>query len=74
MTADGSPLEPETGTQYELGAKASLLGGRLALNAALFHLKRGNVAVSDRDDPSALIAIGAQVAKGFELSARGAIG
>lgn len=69
VTADGSPLEPEAGTQYELGAKASLLGGRLALNAALFHLKRGNVAVSDRDDPSALIAIGAQVAKGFELSA-----
>ncbi|KGB54994.1 TonB-dependent outer membrane siderophore receptor [Sphingopyxis sp. LC81] len=69
VTADGSPLEPETGTQYELGAKASLLGGRLALNAALFHLKRGDVAVSDRDDPSALIAIGAQVAKGFELSA-----
>lgn len=69
VTADGSPLEPETGTQYELGAKASLLDGKLALNAALFHLKRGNVAVSDRDDPSALIAIGAQVAKGFELSA-----
>lgn len=69
VTADGSSLEPETGTQYELGAKASLLGGRLALNAALFHLKRGDVAVSDRDDPSALIAIGAQVARGFELSA-----
>jgi iron complex outermembrane receptor protein len=69
VTADGSSLDPETGTQYELGAKASLLEGRLALNAALFHLKRGDVAVSDRDDPSALIAIGAQVAKGFELSA-----
>lgn len=69
VTSDGSPLEPETGTQYEVGAKASLFGGRLALNAALFHLKRGDVAVSDRDDPSALIAIGAQAAKGFELSA-----
>jgi iron complex outermembrane recepter protein len=71
VTADGSPLKPETGTQYEVGAKALLLGGRLSLNAALFHLKRGNVAVSDRDSPSALIAIGAQVAKGFELSASG---
>jgi iron complex outermembrane recepter protein len=68
VTADGSPLEPETGTQYELGAKASLLAGKLVLDAALFHLKRGDVAVSDRDDPSALIAIGAQVAKGVELS------
>lgn len=69
LASAGAPLEPETGTQYEIGAKASLLGGRLTLNAALFHLERGNVAVSDRDDPSALIAIGAQVAKGFELSA-----
>lgn len=69
LTADGAPLDPETGTQYELGAKAVLLGGRLAFDAALFHLKRGDVAVSDRDDPSALIAIGEQVAKGFELAA-----
>lgn len=68
VTADGSPLKPETGTQYELGVKAALLKGRLMLDAALFHLKRGDVAVSDRDDPSALIAIGEQVAKGGELS------
>lgn len=67
-TASGSPLKPETGTQYEVGAKARLLDGRLSLNGALFHLERGNVAVSDRDSPSALIAIGKQVAKGFELS------
>lgn len=69
VTADGSPLEPETGTQYELGARSLLLDGRLELNAALFHLKRADVAVSDRDDPSALIGIGEQVARGFELSA-----
>ena len=69
VTANGSPLEPETGTQYELGARSVLLNGRLELNAALFHLKRADVAVSDRDDPSALIAIGEQVAKGFEFSA-----
>jgi iron complex outermembrane recepter protein len=69
VTAEGSPLEPETGTQYEVGAKALLFGETLVVDAALFHLKRGNVAVSDRDDPSALIAIGEQVAKGFEASA-----
>lgn len=68
-TASGAPLKPETGTQYEVGAKAALLDGRLSLDGALFHLKRGDVAVSDRVNPSALIAIGAQVAKGFELSA-----
>lgn len=69
VTSDGSPLEPETGTQYELGVKAMLADGRVRLEAALFQLTRSNVAVSDRDDPSALIAIGAQRSKGFELSA-----
>jgi iron complex outermembrane recepter protein len=68
ITSEGRPLDPETGVQYELGAKASV-GRTLSLTASLFHLKRGDVAVSDRDDPSALIAIGEQVAKGFELSA-----
>ena len=69
VTATGSSLEPETGTQYEVGAKAALLAGRLELTAALFHLERGDVAVSDRTNPSARITIGAQVAKGAELSA-----
>lgn len=68
FTSDGRPLRPETGVQYEVGVKAALLDGRLMLNGALFHLKRGNVAVSDRDDPSALISIGGQVSKGVELS------
>jgi iron complex outermembrane receptor protein len=35
ITAGGSPLKPETGRQYELGAKADLLDGRLSLNGAL---------------------------------------
>lgn len=69
ITANGSALKPETGRQYEVGAKAELLNGRLSLNGALFHLKRGNVAVADRVTPGFLLPIGAQVSKGFELSA-----
>jgi iron complex outermembrane receptor protein len=68
VTSEGRALEPETGVQYELGARARILDGALTVGAALFHLKRGNVAVSDRDDPSALISIGEQVSKGLELS------
>lgn len=68
-TAAGEALKPETGTQYELGAKAELLDNRLSITGAIFHLERGNVAVSDRVNPSALVPIGAQVAKGFEISA-----
>jgi iron complex outermembrane receptor protein len=71
ITSAGSALKPETGTQYEVGAKAVLLNGALSLNGSLFHLERGNVAVADRVTPGFLIAIGEQVAKGFELSATG---
>jgi len=71
ITSSGSPLTPETGTQYEVGAKAELLEGNLSLNGALFHLKRGNVAVADRNAPGFLLAIGEQVAKGVEVSAAG---
>lgn len=67
VTSEGRALEPETGVQYELGARARVLNGALTIGGALFHLKRGNVAVSDRDDPSALISIGEQVSKGFEF-------
>lgn len=68
LSVGGAPLKPETGTQYELGAKLQGLDGRLALNGALFHLERGDVAVADRVNPGFLIAIGEQVAKGFEVS------
>lgn len=68
---DGTPLAPETGTQYEAGVKASLLDGRLTATAAAFHLTRGNVAVSDRDNPAFFLTIGEQVAKGVELSIEG---
>jgi iron complex outermembrane receptor protein len=71
ITSSGAALKPETGTQYEIGAKAILLDGALALNGSLFHLKRGDVAVADRVTPGFVLAIGEQVAKGFELSATG---
>lgn len=70
-TATGSSLDPETGTQYELGAKAALLDQKLTATFSLFELTRGDVAVSDRDNPSALIPIGEQRARGLEVSLRG---
>lgn len=69
IRADGVALPPETGTQYEAGVKAQLAGGRASLGASLFHLKRGNVIVADRDNPGFEISIGEQVAKGVELTA-----
>ncbi|MBN8842064.1 MAG: TonB-dependent siderophore receptor [Sphingomonadales bacterium] len=68
---DGRPLAPETGTQYEAGVKARLAG--FNATAAFFHLTRGNVAVSDRDNPAFFLTIGEQVAKGVEISVDGKI-
>lgn len=70
-TTEGNALSPETGTQYEVGSKASLLNNRVTATVSLFQLIRGNVAVSDRDDPSALIPIGEQRARGLEAALRG---
>ena len=70
-TASGASLDPETGTQYELGAKAALLDQKVTATVSLFELTRGDVAVSDRDNPSALIPIGEQRARGLEASLRG---
>ncbi|CTP93127.1 TonB-dependent siderophore receptor [Xanthomonas graminis] len=70
LTARGTPLQPETGVQYEVGAKSSFWNGRLLATGALFRLERQNVAVSDRDNPSSLAAIGQQRSEGVDLSAR----
>lgn len=69
IRADGTALPPETGRQYEAGVKAQLMNSRASLGASLFHLKRGDVIVADRDNPSFQISIGEQVAKGIELTA-----
>ncbi|WLA04596.1 TonB-dependent siderophore receptor [Xanthomonas translucens pv. undulosa] len=70
LTARGTPLQPETGVQYEVGAKSSFWNGRLLATGALFRLERQNVAVSDRDNPSSLAAIGQQRSEGMDVSAR----
>jgi iron complex outermembrane receptor protein len=69
IRADGTALPPEKGTQYEAGVKAQLAGDRASIGASVFHLKRGNVIVADRDNPGFELSIGEQVAKGVELTA-----
>ena len=44
----GNPLDPETGRQYELGFKSSLLNDRLLTTVALFEIEKKNVAVFDQ--------------------------
>jgi catecholate siderophore receptor len=54
--ADPCATAPETARNYEVGAKASLLGNRLQLTAALFRNERSNFRVPSNDpsQPAAL--------------------
>jgi iron complex outermembrane receptor protein len=67
-TSGGETLDPETGEQYEIGVKTRLLDDRITATAALFRLTRGNLAVSDPDNPAFDIQIGEQRSQGLEVS------
>ncbi|MEM7794617.1 MAG: TonB-dependent siderophore receptor [Cyanobacteria bacterium P01_C01_bin.118] len=74
-TIDGDLLDPEEGEQFEVGAKAELLDGRLTANLALFHITKQNVATPDPNDPLGIasVATGEQRSQGVELDVAGEI-
>lgn len=51
--ADGTPLDPAIGANYELGLKGSLAQGRLNTSLALFRIDESNRAQVDPDYPDA---------------------
>jgi iron complex outermembrane recepter protein len=52
-------LEPEFGTQYEIGVKAEI-NDRLAANLAVYDLTRSNLSTADPNDPQRTIQVGEQ--------------
>lgn len=69
--ADGSFLEPERGTQYEIGIRGEFLEGRLISNLAFYELTKSNVGITDPDNPDFSIPIGEQRSRGIELDVTG---
>lgn len=69
-TASGAPVDPETGTNYEVGLKTAAADGRLTATIALFQLTRQNVATSDPLNPGAFLVTGEQRSRGFEFDGR----
>lgn len=67
-------LDPETGTQWELGLKQELLDGRLLGTVAIYHIVKDDVALANPDDTGvgdgipALINIGEVKSEGAELT------
>ena len=66
-------LDPETFTNYEVGAKWDVRPA-LAFTMAAFRLDRGNVAVADPNDPSRTNLIDGQRTDGLEVGLEGNIG
>ncbi len=72
---NGKILDPEEGKGYELGIKQKLFNNNLHLTAAIFKIKKENIALSDLNDPmnQASVASGVQKSKGFEFDLAGQI-
>ena len=66
---DGSVPKPSEGEQFELGAKLSLLDGRITPTLAWFDIARRNAPVPDPNDPTFTFSIlaGEQRGRGWEL-------
>lgn len=72
-TASGELLDPTRGTQYEVGVKAELLGGRLSTTLAAYEITKTNVATTDPNDTDFSIAAGEIKSRGIELDIAGEI-
>ncbi|QYO63696.1 TonB-dependent siderophore receptor [Leptolyngbya sp. 7M] len=72
-TVDGSRLDPERGTQYEIGVRSEFLDGRLSATLAAYQITKSNVAVDDPDNPNFSIQTGEQRSRGIELDIAGEI-
>ena len=63
----GNLFKPETGQQWELGLKY-VLGG-ISASAAIYDLRRQNIAVSDPANEGFSVQVGEQRSRGLELEA-----
>ena len=70
-TREGELLDPERGTQYEIGVKTEF--GQMAANLALYQITKTNLAREDPEDPDFSIPIGEVRSRGIELDVGGEI-
>ncbi|WP_244329179.1 TonB-dependent siderophore receptor [Tolypothrix sp. PCC 7910] len=73
IAVGGRPLEPETGTQYEVGVKGEFLNGKLTATLAAYEITKNNVSTTDLDNPDFTIAAGEVKSRGFEIDIAGEI-
>jgi iron complex outermembrane receptor protein len=71
IRADGSFLEPERGTQFEIGLRGNFLEGRLTSNLAFYQLTKSNIGITDPENPDFSIPVGEERSRGLELDVTG---
>lgn len=68
---DGQALVPESGDQWEAGARADLLDGALSANLTGFSITRNDATLPDPTNDLFLIQLGRQRSRGLELEVAG---
>lgn len=68
LAASNADIAPEQTTNKEIGAKYTLFGGKLSLQAAAFILRRTGIKGTDPATQQ-VVPVGTQRTRGFELSA-----
>ena len=68
LAANNADIAPEETTNREVGAKYTLFGGKLNIQAAGFILRRTGIKGSDPLTPTRVVPIGTQRTRGLELS------
>jgi len=71
-TRDGDIIEPQRGTQYEVGVRADL-ASNLSANLAAYQITKTNILTTDPNDPDFSIPVGEVRSRGVELDVSGEI-
>ncbi|NJL99920.1 MAG: TonB-dependent siderophore receptor [Synechococcaceae cyanobacterium SM2_3_2] len=70
---DGTPLGPEIGEQFELGARAELFDQRLTATLSAYQITKKNVATEDIENPDFSVPLGEVRSRGIDLDIVGEI-
>lgn len=70
-TYEGTPFEPITGDNMEVGIKREWLGGLWTASASLYQITKNNVLTADPDHQYFSIQLGQTKTQGIELDIRG---
>ncbi|MCR6663581.1 MAG: TonB-dependent siderophore receptor [Luteimonas sp.] len=71
LKADGTPLDPRVGKQFEVGSKAEFFDGRLIASLALFKLRDTGRSLADPNAVGFFVNAGEVESKGWEVEVTG---